>query len=445
MKHARFALVGVGGFAGSYLKSLERCSQQGLASLDAVVIRNPKKDNYAAIEEDLRGRGARIYRDFKKMIEQEKASVDIIAIPSGIHHHADLSITALEAGFHVICEKPAAGTAEEAFKMQEAADTAERSLTIGYQNIFSPSIQKIKQIKLSNQLGRLLSAKTYALWPRPESYYRRNGWAGKIRYDDKLIYDSPLQNAASHFLQNMLYAAGNSHHESAIPAAVYGECYRAKNIESADTQYIRVTTADDIRLAFTVTHACSTQEHPYTEYRFEHGLIRWFFGGRTEVFSEPPEDDTAGAANTAGATGTASTTLPLRKRENVDLVEQFDNGDVEIFDLVFIDTIHALQENRPPLCTIHNSLQHTIAINALFQSSGEIHTIPDTHRVTLTAGQAQSAKTGTHSFSDGTKEEDRNIVIKDIDAIVRKSFATEQSFFEAEVPWARKGEMVQCG
>ncbi len=436
MKHARFALVGVGGFAGSYLNSLERCSQQGLASLDAVVIRNPNKEGYAAIEEELSGRGARIYRDFKDMIEQEKASVDIVAIPSGIHQHADLSITALEAGFHVICEKPAAGTVEEAFKMQEAADTAERFLTIGYQNIFSPSIQKIKQIKLSNRLGRLLSAKTYALWPRPESYYRRNGWAGKITYDEKIIYDSPLQNAASHFLQNMLYIAGNSHHESAMPAAVYGECYKAKNIESADTQYIRVTTADDVRLAFTVTHACSIQEHPYTEYRFEHGLVRWFFGGRTEVFSKPPSDGTADAAALSPFS---------RKRVNAGLIEQFDNEGVEIFDLVFIDTIHALQENRPPLCTINNSLQHTIAINALFQSSGEVHTIPDTHRVTLTPGQAQSGKTGTHSVSDGEKEEDRNIVIKDIDVIVRKSFATEQSFFEADIPWAQKGEMIQCG
>ena len=72
--------------------------------------------------------------------------IDVISIctPNGLH--AEHTIAALEAGFHVLCEKPMAISVHDCGRMINAAEKANRRLFIVKQNRFNPAVAEIKKI-----------------------------------------------------------------------------------------------------------------------------------------------------------------------------------------------------------------------------------------------------------------------------------------------------------
>ncbi len=353
MEPVRVGVIGIGGFARTHLDSLDRCEGQGLSRLESVVVPLPWNAQYneEERESEIRRRGVRVYRSYEEMFEGERGRIDLVTVPVGIHLHAPASIAALRAGFNVLCEKPAAGGSAGARDMKDARESSGRILAIGYQHLHTPAIQRIKGITLSGELGRLLNARTLVLWPRESSYYGRNGWAGKLSVNGVQILDSPLQNAAAHFLQNMLYVAGPGRDECAEPVAAYGENYHANDIESADTQFLRITTESGSTLVFVASHAVPEQRDPQTEFRYEHGRILWNYDGQTSVFRTGPDG-----------------------RET--LVEAFDNGNARVHDLPFFDVMRAIRESGTPLSHIGNAIQHIRCVEAAFASSGGVVPIP---------------------------------------------------------------------
>ncbi len=407
MKHAvNLGIIGVGGFAKSHLASIRRCEEKGECRLAAAVIRNPDKKDYLDTEQELRKQNVSIYRDYKTMFAKEGDTVDCMIIPCGIDQHEELTVRACEAGFHVMCEKPVAGTIAEAVHMRDAVRSTDSICAIGFQDIFSPSIQKIKRIAIDKTLGNLLGARTYALWPRISAYYKRNDWAGRLYANKKFIFDSPMQNATAHFLNAMLYVAGEEPHKSANPEKVYGECYRAQDIESSDTQYIRVHTDTGVCIEFTVTHATSDHEGPHAVYQFEKGSITWEMGGTAYVYEKRPDGDAI-------------------------VTESFDNQGENIHDNVFLDTIDAIRNQRQPLCNIENALQHTRCIENLYKSSGGIHQIPQRY---LSHLQVTEEAYNLDSSVDMSRE--YNTVIRDVEKVILDMFEEGKSFYEAGVEWS---------
>lgn len=96
------------------------------------------------------GKAVTGYRDVLKDPQVEAVS---ICVPN--HAHAAISIAALEAGKHVLCEKPAARTYPEALKMQQAQHRTGKTLNIGVVNRFNDSVRRIKRIIDSGTLGEV--------------------------------------------------------------------------------------------------------------------------------------------------------------------------------------------------------------------------------------------------------------------------------------------------
>jgi predicted dehydrogenase len=407
MEPVRVGIIGVTGFGRDHLAWLGECERRGIARLEAAAIINPEQA--ADVERSLRDHAVRIYRTAEELLEKERGNIDLIDIPTGIAYHAPLSIQALEAGFHVFCEKPAAGTAEEARAMKRARDRAGKILAIGYQNVSSHSIRRIKEITLSGEYGKLLQVKTSVRWPRAASYYARNAWAGKLAANGKRIYDSPLQNAVSHYLQNMIYVAGPDFSSSAIPVEVYGENYRAKDIESADTQFIRIYTGNGGPvLTMAASHAVPDNVPAVTEFRYEEGLIIWEQSGSAAVYRL--ED-------------------PKRLDPERIFVESFDNGGANVHLEGMADVLLAVRDGREPRSTIDNAIQHTVCIEAAFASSGGVHRIPDEFTRDL-------------AIADPEGTTDPNIAIVGIDVLMDAMFRTNTSFAESGAPWGVKGELI---
>jgi len=400
MEKINIGIIGVGGYGTTHLKSIDYWEAAGLCHLKAAVIRN--QDKYNEQEKRLLSKNVCVYRSYDEMFDKEKASLDLIIIVSGIHEHDVHSVTALEHGCHVLCEKPVAGTIADGLRMREAKHRSGKILAIGYQNIFSPSIQRIKAITLVKKLGRLIKAKSIHLSPRTSAYYQRNPWAGKFQVNGKTLMDSPIQNASAHYLQNMLYVAGLSAHESAVPDKIYGECYQAKPIECADTQFIRVMTNDGVKITAMASHAVSEDRETQIEYTYESGKIIWKDGGETSVY--------------------------LKEGQSEHLHERFDNGDTPVEFNVYQNLIEAIEKRREPMCTIENSLSHAICIGKLFESSGG----------TTTVGEAYCEKI---DVNEANKE--YNMVIKGLDSLMEAMYQEEKSFYEFGAPWASKGQVVK--
>ncbi|MDH7570433.1 MAG: Gfo/Idh/MocA family oxidoreductase, partial [Armatimonadota bacterium] len=82
--------------------------------------------------------------------------------------HAQQTIDALNAGLHVLCEKPMATTREEARAMIDAAEKSGKNLMIGHNQRLMPPHVCAKEILDSGRLGRVLSFRTAFCHPGPE-------------------------------------------------------------------------------------------------------------------------------------------------------------------------------------------------------------------------------------------------------------------------------------
>jgi predicted dehydrogenase len=104
----------------------------------------------------------RRYADFVEMLDKEKLDAVSIALPNKLH--MPMTIQALEAGCHVLCEKPMARTAAEAEKMAAAAKRAGKKLMINFNQRFHPLHQAMKGLVDAGKLGEIYFART--LWRR---------------------------------------------------------------------------------------------------------------------------------------------------------------------------------------------------------------------------------------------------------------------------------------
>lgn len=102
--------------------------------------------------------GAKAYTDYKQLLEKEKVDAVSVCLPNYLH--APVSIAALNAGCHVLCEKPMATSKEEAEEMIAAAESNNKKLMIAHNQRFVPSHQKAKQLIESGEIGKVYSFRT---------------------------------------------------------------------------------------------------------------------------------------------------------------------------------------------------------------------------------------------------------------------------------------------
>ncbi|WP_214465195.1 Gfo/Idh/MocA family protein, partial [Enterobacter hormaechei] len=104
---------------------------------------------------------AKVYSDYKELLQDQ--SIDIIHVLTPNDYHAEISIASLEAGKHVMCEKPMAKTAADAKLMMETAKRTGKKLTIGYNNRFREDSLYLKQVCEAGELGNIYFAKAHAV------------------------------------------------------------------------------------------------------------------------------------------------------------------------------------------------------------------------------------------------------------------------------------------
>lgn len=167
----RVGVIGAGGIGRSeHLPYWKKCPFAEVAAVcDA---------DTARAEEAVKQFGGRAIADWKDLI---KADLDIVDITTPNVFHAPMTVSALEAGKHVFCEKPMATSAADARRMLEASKAAGKLLMINHHLRFAQSITGLRALVGEKGLGEVYHAT--AKWTRrrgvpPAPTFLRAGLAG---------------------------------------------------------------------------------------------------------------------------------------------------------------------------------------------------------------------------------------------------------------------------
>ncbi len=269
------AIIGVSGFGDVHYNDLKRGVKNSQLKIIAATIINQDEEQEKCSW--LKSQGTMIYSDWMQMLDKNAGNIDICFIPTGISMHAPMSIRAMRTGANVFVEKPVAATIQEVYEIQQAASETAKFVAIGYDNIYQPDTQTVKQLLLDDGIGKLKCLKAKGFCPRTNVYYSRNDWAGKLKTGDNWILDSPFNNALAHYLNMLCYFAGGEFDKSAELKQIRAELYRANKIQSPDAAALEIITQDDVKILFYATHATKNFAKPYIEIHGTEGIIIFDF------------------------------------------------------------------------------------------------------------------------------------------------------------------------
>ncbi|MCL2641247.1 MAG: Gfo/Idh/MocA family oxidoreductase [Phycisphaerales bacterium] len=125
--------------------------------------------------------GAKTFATFDEFLKAPQGA-ELVVIATSTDTHCDMSIRSLNAGLHVLVEKPMTATLEEAQRLVAAAKQASTLLTIHHNWRCNPEFRQLQSIVTSGILGRVFLIKM--IWNK---FRRRNDWQTLSRYGGGLM------------------------------------------------------------------------------------------------------------------------------------------------------------------------------------------------------------------------------------------------------------------
>ncbi|MGG2066957.1 Gfo/Idh/MocA family protein [Bacillus sp. S14(2024)] len=206
----RIGIIGAGGIAtGRHIPAFKQldneCVIWGVSDIDH------ERAKEIANEFDI----PQVFADYKDMLTE----VDAVCICTPNAFHAEIAIAALQAGVHVLCEKPMALCKQQCEEMLEASKKADRKLAIAYHYRFMKEAQAAK--RMMTEVGRPLVARVKAMRRR-----KVPGWG--VFTNQELQGGGSLIDYGCHLLDLSLWLMGNPKH-TAVLGSAYNELSKTPN------------------------------------------------------------------------------------------------------------------------------------------------------------------------------------------------------------------------
>jgi len=392
------ALIGVTGYGESHIQSILAAQEAGVCRWVAAYDRDPQR--LAQQADVLDEHGVKRFDDLEAMLAAVGDEVQLVGVPVGIPYHAELSIRCMEAGYHVICEKPPTPTIQDLDAMIAASQRTGRCCAIGFQRSWSKAAQHTHRLICDGVLGDIRSVHVAACWKRADTYYTRNNWAGKLRADGRWVLDGTINNPFAHQIQAGLELASTDLDRPAEPRRVRAELYRCRDITGDDTSSVAIEAANG---AMVYTHFTLCTEAPGQQ------PIRLRVVGEKGVIE-----------------GADSRSLSVRLNDGRTLPIESDDVDPRL--VMYRDTCGFILNGEPPLrCPVAKTRPFVLAVNGAFESNG----LPR-------AVDAEFLR--TEAFRDATAR-----CLAGVDDAIAQGFQTGKLFSELGLPWARPSEWFELG
>lgn len=246
MEKLKVGIIGTGGISNFHINGY---------------LKNPNVELYAFCdinEEKVKNMAekygvSRIYTDKDEMLKLKE--LDMVSVCTWNSAHAECTIAALNAGKHVLCEKPMAVSAEEAEKMKEAALRNQKLLMIGFVRRFENETAILRDFIDQDQFGEIYYTKA--------SYLRRKGNPGGWFGDKSRSGGGPLIDLGVHVIDLVRYLSGSPKPVSAY-GATFTKLYDRKNIKSTGGYVSTDKGERDI---------CDVEDLATAMIRFDNGMV----------------------------------------------------------------------------------------------------------------------------------------------------------------------------
>jgi predicted dehydrogenase len=199
----KIGIIGCGGIANQkHMPSLSKIENVRMVAFCDLI-----PERAQAAKEKFGTPDAFVCTDYRELLAIKDIEVLHVLTPN--REHSEITVAALKAGKHVMCEKPMAKTAEGARKMCEAARESGKKLAIGYQHRMKPQARIAKEYIESGALGEIYYANCLAI--------RRRGtpnWG--VFLDEDAQGGGPIIDIATHSLDLTLYLMNNYEPEMVV-------------------------------------------------------------------------------------------------------------------------------------------------------------------------------------------------------------------------------------
>lgn len=190
----RVAIIGAGVIGRQHGKVVSE-----LDELELVAVADHDPDRARALTEH---RGGTPFGSLSEVLAACDVDIVAVCVPTGAH--GDVAVEALEAGKHVVIEKPAEVTVERIDRIRAAQDTSGTLVTVISQHRFDRSTEIVLDAIRAGRLGRLTSGIASVDWWRGQSYYDSGDWRGTWALDG----GGALMNQGVHTVDLLVAAMG---------------------------------------------------------------------------------------------------------------------------------------------------------------------------------------------------------------------------------------------
>ena len=185
-KIIKAGVVGSGGIAnGKHFPAIKKNGKIELVAFCDLI-----KERAEKAKEEYGTPDARVYTDYTELVKED---VDVVYVLTPNNAHAPVSIAAMKAGKHVMCEKPMAKTYAEAKEMVKTAKETGKILTIGYQNRYRADSQYLKSACEADELGEIYYAKAHGVETEAAYSDKNTDVASKALYVAHSLLDREWQ------------------------------------------------------------------------------------------------------------------------------------------------------------------------------------------------------------------------------------------------------------
>ena len=283
------------------------------------------------------------YTDFDEMLKNQDIEAVSIALPSAMH--AEFAIRAMEAGKHVLIEKPMDITIEQAAKIDVARIKSGKKVGVVHQNRNNAPMIPMKKAIDEGRLGKIFLGTFEVKWQRDQAYYDNGGWRGTWDMDG----GGSLMNQAVHTIDIMQWLMGD------VVCVTSTMSINNHDIETEDL------TASIIKFknGATATFLSTTCVYPQ-------------LGTNIEVYG------TNGSIEVDGATLKLWKLKDAPEQEESEMLKQYgeDNDNIVSTLTVFPghrgvieDMINAIIEDRDPQIVPNDGIKAVKIVNAIYQSA----------------------------------------------------------------------------
>ena len=295
--------------------------------------------------------GCKAFTSLEDFLADPELEVVTIATPSGSHR--DPAIAALNAGKHVICEKPLEITTERIDEMIAAANASGKTLSAILNRRFQPAIQAFKKASDEGRFGKMTSASAYIKWWRTQEYYDSGAWRGTWALDG----GGALMNQGVHTVDQLIHVAGPVVAVTASTALLAHE-----RIEVEDACVAILEFANGARGVLEASTCCwSSTGHPAevqvcgtkgSVFLADEAFRVWDFAEAKEEDATIRETLMQGAAKGLGANDPAAINYEGHRRN-------------------FQEVVEAIREGRKCAVDASEARKAVAVINAVYQSARE--------------------------------------------------------------------------